>query len=50
MNAAEQLAPTIGVTAVCAGLGVSRASYYCKQNPSKTQSPNPSSNQNLPVP
>jgi len=39
MNAVEQLVPAMGVTRVCAGLGVSRASYY-RQQKSK-QEPKP---------
>jgi putative transposase len=41
MNAAEQLAPTMGVAAVCAGLGVSRASYYRKQKSKQAPKPKP---------
>ena len=41
MNAAEQLAPTTGVAAVCAGLGVSRASYYRKQKSKQDPKPKP---------
>lgn len=31
MSAVEQLAPSLGVAPVCAGLGVSRARYYRQQ-------------------
>jgi putative transposase len=41
MNAVEQLAPTIGVAPVCAGLGVSRASYYRKQKSKQELKPKP---------
>lgn len=41
MNAVEQLAPTIGVAPVCAGLGVSRASYYRKQKSKQEPKPKP---------
>lgn len=47
MNAVEQLAPTMGVAPVCAALGVSRASYYRKQQsqhqPVATPKPKPKS-------
>jgi putative transposase len=38
MAAAVQLAPSVGVAPVCAGLGVSRASYYRHHQPKKQQS------------
>lgn len=41
MNAAEQLAPTLGVAPVCAGLGLSRASYYRKQKSKQQPKPKP---------
>jgi putative transposase len=41
MSAVEQLAPTIGVAPVCAGLGVSRASYYRKQKTQHQPKPKP---------
>lgn len=41
MNAVEQLAPAIGVAPVCAGLGVSRASYYRKQKSKQEPKPKP---------
>jgi hypothetical protein len=34
MNAAEQLAPQVGIAAACQALGVSRASFYRQQQPS----------------
>jgi putative transposase len=42
MNAVKQLAPRLGVAPVCAGLGVSRASYYRKHKsqPSSQLIPN----------
>lgn len=39
MSAVEQLAPTMGVSPVCAGLGLSRASYYRKQKPKAEAKP-----------
>ncbi len=39
MHAVEQLAPTLGVAPVCAGLGVSRASYYRKQQSQRVPKP-----------
>lgn len=41
MHAVEQLAPTMGVAPVCAGLGVSRASYYRKQKDKQDPKPKP---------
>lgn len=41
MSAVEQLATTSGVAAVCAGLGVSRASYYRKQKSKHQPAPKP---------
>jgi putative transposase len=41
MNAVEQLAPTMGISPVCAGLGVSRASYYRKQKSKQDLKPKP---------
>ncbi len=39
MNAVQQLAPTMGVAPACAGLGVSRASYYRKAQPTSPAQP-----------
>jgi len=41
MSSVEQLAPTIGVAPVCAGLGVSRASYYRQQKSKQAPKPKP---------
>ncbi len=40
MAAVAQLAPEVGITAACAGLGISRASYYRQQQP-QTGEPKP---------
>lgn len=37
MEAVEQLAPDVGIAAACAGLGISRASYYRKQHPQPSE-------------
>jgi putative transposase len=37
MNAAEQLAPQVGIAAACQALGVSRASFYRQQQPSPVE-------------
>ena len=39
MQAVKQLAPSMGIAPVCAGLGVSRASYYRKQKPKQQPKP-----------
>ncbi|MBD2054884.1 IS3 family transposase [Oculatella sp. FACHB-28] len=41
MSAVQQLAPKMGVAPVCIGLGVSRASYYRKQQPRQQSKPKP---------
>jgi putative transposase len=41
MRAVEQLAPSLGVAPVCAGLGVNRVRYYCKQKPKGEPKPKP---------